>query len=70
MSNDVVMFCCGCNRTKNDEDNWSYTYPDNFINARIVYGLCPGCMEEMYPSYRREAERFFLKKEHRQPAFA
>jgi len=70
MNKDVVLFCCGCNRTQGEDDKWSYAYPENFVNARIVYGLCPHCMEEMYPNYRREGEQFYLKKEHRAAAFA
>ncbi|GEM_PF-3153971 len=70
MKKEVVLFCCGCNRTKDKDDNWTYAYPENFSNGRIVYGLCPTCLEEMYPEYRRVDDQLYLKQEHRQQAFA
>lgn len=70
MSNDTVMFCCGCNRVKDNGDEWSYAYPDDFGKAQIAYGLCPTCMEELYPGYTKENEKTYLKKEHMRPAFA
>ena len=70
MREDEVLFCCGCNRAKDNDDSWSYAYPENFIRARIVYGLCPKCMEEMYPNDLKNNENTYLKKEHMRPAYA
>ena len=49
----IIPICTSCKKIRNDEGYWQQveTYIGNHSEALFSHGVCPDCMEELYPEY-------------------
>jgi hypothetical protein len=49
----IIPICTSCKKIRNDEGYWQQveTYISNHSEALFSHGVCPDCMEELYPEY-------------------
>ena len=54
----LLPICAGCKRIRDDTGYWHQVevYIKRHSNARLTHGLCPHCMEHLYPEYTKPAE--------------
>ncbi len=54
----LLPICAGCKKIRNDKGYWEQieTYIHNHSEADFTHGLCPECMERLYPDYSKDDE--------------
>lgn len=47
-----IPICCGCKRIRDDQDYWREVeeYISEHTEAHFSHGLCPECLERLYPA--------------------
>lgn len=52
----LLPICAGCKSIRDDTGYWSRieTYLEAHSQAEFSHGLCPKCLQELYPGVRRE----------------
>lgn len=52
----IIPICASCKKIRNDEGYWQQveTYLSNNSEALFSHGICPDCMEELYPEYAQK----------------
>lgn len=50
----LLPICASCKRIRNDEGYWEQveTYIKSRSNAEFTHGICPDCMQQLYPEYK------------------
>jgi hypothetical protein len=43
----MTCVCCHCNRERIGSDEWREHIP--LPDERLTHGICPSCIEELYP---------------------
>jgi hypothetical protein len=48
---DIISMCCGCGSIKNEAGAWDrdLDYRRLLPSNRLSHGICPGCVERIYP---------------------
>ena len=48
---DILSICCGCGSLRNDRGGWDRAadYRRTLPSNRLSHGICPSCMERLYP---------------------
>lgn len=52
----LLPICAGCKKVRDDEGYWEQveTYIGAHSDIRFTHGLCPGCVETLYPDISKE----------------
>lgn len=52
----LLPICAGCKKVRDDEGYWEQveTYIGAHSDIRFTHGLCPGCVETLYPEISKE----------------
>jgi hypothetical protein len=52
----LIPICSNCKQVRDDKGYWSQveTYISNHSEADFSHGICPDCMEKLYPDYVRK----------------
>jgi hypothetical protein len=60
----IIPICTSCKKVRDDEGYWQQveTYISDHSEALFSHGVCPDCMEELYPEYTQRI------KEHKKQA--
>ena len=56
----IVPICANCKKIRNDAGYWQQVevYVHNHTEADFTHGICPECMETLYPEFEQdESER-------------
>ena len=55
----IISICASCNKIRNDQGNWQQleTYIHQHSEAVFSHGICPDCMEDLYPDFVKEGMR-------------
>ncbi|NTU59619.1 MAG: HAMP domain-containing protein [Deltaproteobacteria bacterium] len=58
----LLPICSSCKRIKSDQGSWEQVeaYLSSHADVEFTHGICPECMEKLYPEYarrRREAKK-------------
>jgi PAS domain S-box-containing protein len=50
----LLPICASCKKIRNDAGSWEQieTYIRHHYSAEFSHGMCPACMERLYPDYR------------------
>jgi len=57
---DLIPMCANCRKLRNDEGYWKdiESYLEDHARVQFTHGLCPECVEELYPFMKeRESSR-------------
>ncbi|MBW8888708.1 MAG: hypothetical protein JF616_13205 [Fibrobacteres bacterium] len=48
---DIISICCGCGSIKNEAGAWArdLDYRRLLPSNRLSHGICPACVERIYP---------------------
>lgn len=51
----LLPICASCKNVRDDEGYWNQieSYIKQHINVDLSHGMCPDCMEKMYPEYAK-----------------
>ena len=54
--NGLLPICAGCKKIRDDKGYWNQieTYVSNHSQAVFTHGLCPVCIQRLYPKYAEE----------------
>ncbi|MBN1219298.1 MAG: hypothetical protein JXM69_10250 [Anaerolineae bacterium] len=54
----IIPICTSCKRIRNDEGYWQQveTYISEHSEALFSHGLCPDCIEKLYPEYSQKMQ--------------
>jgi hypothetical protein len=54
----VWRVCAGCRRIRDDDGHWVrvHAMPPTPGDVLLTHGICPECMERLYPEYCEEGE--------------
>ncbi|MDO9262588.1 MAG: response regulator transcription factor [Desulfosalsimonadaceae bacterium] len=54
----IVPICANCKKIRNDAGYWQQVevYVHNHTEADFTHGICPECMEELYPEFEQEED--------------
>lgn len=49
----LLPICAGCKNVRDDEGYWKQieSFVEEHSSARFSHGLCPNCLEELYPDF-------------------
>ncbi len=52
----LLPICCSCKKVRDDKGYWSQieNYITEHSEAEFSHGLCPDCLEKLYPEYGRK----------------
>ena len=52
----IIPICTSCKKIRDDEGYWQQveTYIGDHSEALFSHGVCPDCMEELYPEYAQK----------------
>ncbi len=55
----IIPMCCGCKKVRDSNGQWHEVerYITSKTGADISHGLCPGCLETLYPEHSASAKR-------------
>ncbi len=55
----IIPICASCKKIRNDKGIWEQieTYIRDHSDAEFSHGICPECMQELYPELIREDEK-------------
>lgn len=50
---DIIPICAHCKKIRDDQKYWHSveSYFNNYIGVDFSHGICPACMEELYPDF-------------------
>ncbi len=50
---DIIPICAHCKQVRDDQEYWHSVerYFTNYIGVDFSHGICPTCMEELYPDF-------------------
>ena len=50
---DIIPICAHCKQIRDDQEYWHSVerYFTNYIGVGFSHGICPTCMEELYPDF-------------------
>ena len=53
----LIPICCNCKKIRDDQGYWQQveTYVKAHTGADFSHGICPNCMEKLYPEYDQGA---------------
>lgn len=54
----ILPICSGCKKIRDDDGYWQQvdTYLTTHTGAQFSHGVCPDCMDRLYPEYRKSRE--------------
>jgi DNA-binding response OmpR family regulator len=54
----IIPICASCKQIRDDQGYWNQveTYIRNHTQAEFSHGLCPECIQKLYPDYARDQE--------------
>ncbi|MBK8166465.1 MAG: PAS domain S-box protein [bacterium] len=54
----ILPICSGCKKIRDDDGYWQQvdTYLTTHTGAQFSHGMCPDCMDRLYPEYRKSRE--------------
>lgn len=54
----ILPICSGCKKIRDDDGYWQQvdTYLTTHTRAQFSHGMCPDCMERLYPEFRKGPE--------------
>jgi hypothetical protein len=54
----ILPMCASCHKIRDDRDYWSSveTYFKHHLDVDFSHGLCPDCVERLYPEFRGTGE--------------
>jgi hypothetical protein len=54
----IIPICTSCKKIRDDEGYWQQveTYITDHSEALFSHGICPDCMEKLYPEYKQQME--------------
>ena len=54
----LIPICAGCKQIRDDEGYWKRVedYLSSHTEARFSHGMCPSCLENLYPEFREAWE--------------
>ena len=54
----IIPICANCKKIRDDDGFWSQVevYVRAHSEAEFTHGLCPDCVEELYPDYARDRD--------------
>ena len=60
----ILPTCCSCKKIRDENGQWKHIedYISNRSEARFTHGICPDCMEQLYPE-----ENALLKQQSNHP---
>ena len=49
----IIPICASCKNIRDDKGYWNQVeeYVQNHTDAEFSHGICPDCMEKLYPEY-------------------
>ena len=52
----IVPICANCKKIRDDKGYWSQVekYVSDHTEARFSHGICPDCVEKVYPEYKKQ----------------
>ena len=55
----IVPICANCKKIRDDRGYWNQVeiYVRNHTEAKFSHGICPECMEKLYPEYAGEDDK-------------
>lgn len=55
----LIPICANCKSIRNDDGFWQQieSYIDEHSDAKFSHGICPKCMEELYPEYTKKHKK-------------
>jgi len=55
----ILPVCANCHRIRTDEDSWQKieAYLEQHANIQVSHGVCPECMEKLYPEFMRDEKK-------------
>lgn len=64
----LLPICASCKRIRDDQGYWSQVeaYITSRTEATFSHGICPDCVERLYPKYSRSARAAQIKEERRE----
>lgn len=50
----IIPICSSCKKIRNDKGYWENVdvYLRDHTEAEMSHGMCPDCMDKLYPEYR------------------
>jgi len=50
---DIIPICAHCKKVRDDQEYWHSVewYFNNYIGVDFSHGICPTCLEELYPDF-------------------
>jgi PAS domain S-box-containing protein len=50
---DIIPICAHCKKVRDDQEYWHSVenYFNEYIGVDFSHGICPNCMEELYPDF-------------------
>jgi hypothetical protein len=62
----IIPICSSCKKIRNDEGSWNRieTYIRNHSDAEFSHGICPECMQKLYPEFIEDDEQKSKTGEH------
>ena len=52
----IVPICASCKKIRDDKGYWSQVekYVSDHTEAKFTHGICPDCVEKVYPEYKKQ----------------
>ena len=56
---DIIPICSHCKKIRDDQQYWHTveSYFNSYRGLDFTHGICPTCMEQLYPDYVRQKKR-------------